>query len=48
MDKTAKSEDLKWPQMNVQERFVCVGKMIVTLLTGGFVFPRSMDPFLKN
>ena len=38
----------KWPQMDGAERVACIGKMLVTLFTFGFVYPNSLDPFIKE
>ena len=40
--------ELKWPQMKWHERIVCIGKMLVTLMTFGFVYPHSLDPFIHE
>ena len=38
----------KWPQMSVGEKIVWCGKLLIALCTFGFVFPRVMDPLLKE
>jgi hypothetical protein len=45
---SAVSKDVKWPDMSATAKLAWWGKLVIALVSFGFVFPRVMDPHLKD